>query len=92
MHTASLFPGEELADLMRHGNSPSFYPIKMPGLDPRVERISLSETALNGAMCKHLLITGADKRAAFERAMELNDPVVAPISAVAQNINVHWVE
>ena len=68
MHTASLFPGEELAGLMRHGNSPIFYPVKMPGLDPLIERISLSETALNGAMSKHLLITGADKRAAFERA------------------------
>ena len=92
MHTASLFPGEELAGLMRHGNSPICYPVKMPGLDPRIERISLSETALNGAMSKHLLITGADKRAAFERALELNDPVAAPISAVAQNLNVHWAE
>ena len=92
MHTASLFPGEELVGLMRHGNSPVFYPVKMPGLDPRIARISLSETALNGAMSKHLLITGADKRAALERAIELNDPVAAPISAVAQNLNVHWAE
>ena len=92
MHTASLFPGDAQAVGYNHGTSPTFAPIKMPGLAPFVSRMTLTPAALNGAMSKHLLITGADKREALERAQKLGDPVAAPILTVLSGMTVHWAE
>ncbi len=92
MHTASLFPGDAEAIGHHHNDSPIFHPIKMPGLAPLVPRMTLTPAALNGAMSKHLLITGADKREALERARKLGDPVAAPILSVLSGMTVHWAE
>lgn len=87
MHTASLFPGTAgLAEALDPQASilSVLHPDAVP--DPRV---SLSAHVLDGAIAKHLVITGADKRAALERAMSL-PPEEAPIQAVLAGTSVHW--
>lgn len=88
MHTASLFPGAEGLSAGLALDAPILVPVRADGQEPRV---SLSATALDGAMSKHLVIYGAEKRAALERARGL-PPEEAPISAVLSDITVHWAE
>ncbi|QBY00625.1 6-phosphogluconolactonase [Rhodophyticola sp. CCM32] len=89
MHTASLFPG---ADRLAEALTPDA-PILMP---MRAEaagepRVTLTAPVLNGAMLKHIIIFGAEKRAALERAADL-DAAEAPIRAVWSDAVVHWAE
>ena len=88
-HTASLFPGaDRLAEAMAP-NAPILLPMRAEAAaEPR---ITLSLPVLQGAMATHVLITGPEKRAAFERAQTL-DPMQAPIRAVLANATVHWAE
>lgn len=88
MHTASLFPGAEGLPAMLAADAPLIVPVRVAGQEPR---ITFSGPALNGAMSKHLVIYGADKRAALERAMTL-DPLEAPVRAVLDDMTVHWAE
>ena len=88
MHTASLFPGAEGLAAMLAADAPLVVPVSVAGQEPR---ISFSGPALAGAMSKHLVIFGADKQAALERAMTL-DPVEAPIRAVLDGMTIHWAE
>ncbi len=89
MHTASLFPG---ADRLAEALSPDA-PILLP---MRAEaagepRITLTAPVLQQAMKIHVLIIGAEKRAALEQAEGL--PVAdAPIKTVLANATVHWAE
>lgn len=87
MHTASLFPG---ADRLAEGlaaDAPVLVPMRAPGAgEPRV---TLSARVLADAMNIHILITGAEKRAALERAETL-PPEEAPVAAVLANATVHW--
>ncbi|WP_223421237.1 6-phosphogluconolactonase [Tateyamaria pelophila] len=88
MHTASLFPGAEgLADMLAD-DAPLVVPVSVAGQEPR---ISFSGPALAGAMAKHLVIFGPEKRDALERARGL-DPQEAPIAAVLDGLTVHWAE
>lgn len=88
MHTASLFPGAEGLAAMLAEDAPLVVPVSVEGQEPR---ISFSGPALAGAMAKHLVIFGAEKRAALERARGL-DPQEAPIAAVLDGLTVHWAE
>ena len=87
MHTASLFPG---ADRLAEALAPDA-PIVMPmRADAAGEpRVTLTARVLADAMAIHILITGDDKRAAFERA-QLLPPDVAPVRAILANAVVHW--
>ncbi|WP_298918267.1 6-phosphogluconolactonase [uncultured Roseobacter sp.] len=87
MHTASLFPGAPELEGAMHRDAPLVCAVT-PHDQPEA-RISLSGPALNGAMDKHLLIFGDDKRAAFDRAMTL-PALEAPIGAVIKGGTVHW--
>ncbi|APX11556.1 6-phosphogluconolactonase [Tateyamaria omphalii] len=88
MHTASLFPGAEgLADMLAD-DAPIVVPVSVEGQEPR---ISFSGPALAGAMAKHLVIYGVEKRAALERAEGL-DVTQAPIKTVMSGLTVHWAE
>ena len=88
MHTASLFPGAEgLAEGLR-ADAPILVPISAEGQEPR---ISLSAAALNGALSKHLVIFGTEKREVLMRARDL-PPEEAPIAAVLSDLTVHWAE
>ena len=88
-HTASLFPGaDRLADALAP-RAPILLPMRAPGApEPRV---TFSAQVLDGALSKHLLIFGQDKREALETARGMT-PEQAPINAVLSGATVHWAE
>jgi len=88
MHTASIFPGaDRLADAL-HGDD-ILVPMRAPGAPE--PRITLSAKVLRGAIRRHIVITGAAKRAALERAHHLT-PEEAPVAAVLAGSTIHWAE
>ncbi len=89
MHTASLFPGMQgLAEAL-DSNAPT---LAVARTDVQPEpRITLTAPVLDGALSKHLIIFGAEKREALEKAMSL-PPEEAPIAAVMGGMTVHWAE
>ena len=89
MHTASLFPGaDRLTDALAH-DAPTLMAMRAPGApEPRV---TLTAPVLDGAMSKHIVITGAEKREAVERARGLSREE-APVTAVWNGAVVHWAE
>ncbi|MCB1387940.1 MAG: 6-phosphogluconolactonase [Rhodobacteraceae bacterium] len=87
MHTASLFPGApELAAALAP-DAPAVVPITAP--DAPEPRVTISARALKSAFSTHVLITGAEKRAALERAQKL-PPMEAPVAALLSDATVHW--
>ncbi len=88
MHTASIFPGADRLDDALNGDG-VLYPMRAPGAPE--PRITLSAKVLKDAMNCHVVITGAEKRAAVERAAHLS-PQDAPIAAILNNATVHWAE
>jgi 6-phosphogluconolactonase len=88
MHTASLFPGADQLELALTGDDP-LVAMRAPGAPE--PRITLSAAVLNAAMARHIVIVGAEKRAALERATGL-DPFDAPVAAVLKETIVHWAE
>lgn len=89
MHTASLFPG---ADRLAEALSDTAPLVMALRADAAGEpRITLTAPVLKAAKHIHILITGAEKRAALERALQL--PVhEAPIRVVLDQATVHWAE
>lgn len=89
MHTASLFPGADRLDEALSTTAPILLPMRAPAAgEPRV---TLTVPVLKAAFHIHILITGAEKRAALDRAPTL--PVAeAPIRAVLDTATVHWAE
>lgn len=89
MHTASLFPGaDRLADALA-SNAPVLLPMRAEAAGE--PRITLTAPVLAGAMHIHILITGAEKRAAIEAAAGLL-ALEAPVRVVLDNATVHWAE
>jgi len=89
MHTASLFPGAEGLDRALADHAPVLMPIRAPGApEPRV---TLTAPVLRAATTVHILITGAEKRAALERAHGL-PAIEAPVAAVLGGATIHWAE
>jgi len=93
MHTASLFPGAVGLEEALSPDAPPAVAIRAPkgqgGADE--PRITLSAPVLAAAE-KHILIAGADKRAALEKALTLNDPRLAPVCAVLDGATVHYAD
>lgn len=89
MHTASLFPGADNLAAALAADAPLLMPMRAEGAGE--PRITLTAPLLNGAMSKHIVITGTQKRDALERARHL-PPEQAPIRAVLQGATVHWAE
>ena len=89
MHTASLFPGVDGLDaaLDPHGD---ILAVMRPNAVPEA-RVTFSAHVLDGALCKHLVMFGADKRAALDRATNL-PPHQAPVNAVLTGMTIHWAE
>ncbi len=88
MHVASLFPGCPNLAAALHEDAPAVLAMRPPAQpEPRV---TLSAPVLNGAMSKHLLITGREKRAALDEALRIGDPLRAPVLAVLGGMTVHW--
>lgn len=88
MHTASIFPGADQLDKALHGDD-TLLAMRAPGAPE--PRITLSAKVLKGAMTRHLVIIGAEKRAALERAQNLS-PEEAPVAAILAGTTVHWSE
>ncbi|MGR3463210.1 6-phosphogluconolactonase [Limimaricola sp.] len=88
MHTASIFPGADQLDAALHGEA-SLVAMRAPGAPE--PRITLSAKVLNNAMRRHIVIIGAEKRAALEKAQGLS-PEEAPVAAVLKGAIVHWAE
>jgi 6-phosphogluconolactonase len=89
MHTASLFPGADKLDEALSANAPILMALRADAAGE--PRITLTAPVLKGAYNIHILITGAEKRAAVERAAGLS-PKDAPVRAVLDNATVHWAE
>jgi 6-phosphogluconolactonase len=89
MHTASLFPG---ADKLAQAMAPDAPPLMALRAEAAGEpRITLTLPVLRAALRVHVLITGAEKRAALEHARKL-PPEQAPIAAMLDHAQVHWAE
>lgn len=87
MHTASLFPG---ADHLAEALAPDAPPVMALRAEAAGEpRITLTAPVLRDAMHCHILITGAEKRQAIERAAHLPE-MDAPVRSVLSNATIHW--
>lgn len=87
MHTASLFPdGDRLAEALAE-DAPALVPMRTPS-QPE-PRLTLSARVLRAAVSLHVVILGADKRAALEAAAGLSAQT-APIAAILPGATVHW--
>ena len=87
MHTASLFPNAPGLEALLASDAPPVM-AAAGGAEPR---ITLTAPALQSALNIHIMIKGAQKRAALEAATGA-DPVSAPISAFLRNAVVHYAE
>jgi 6-phosphogluconolactonase len=88
MHTASIFPGADQLDNALHGDD-LLVAMRAPGAPE--PRITLSASVLKGAMKRHIVIIGREKREALERARHLTLEE-APVAAVLRGATVHWAE
>ena len=89
-HICSMFPGSPtLTTLLTPGLKPAVYgvPAGRDGAAPPQERLTLNLPWLVTARCVVLALTGAKKRAVFEREAA-GDPAVSPIAALPAVIQV----
>lgn len=87
MHVASLFPGAAGLAAALHPDAPVLAVLHPPGQD--LARVTLTAPVLRSAMALHLMVTGADKRLALDRAAALT-PDLAPVAAILDVAQVHW--
>jgi 6-phosphogluconolactonase len=90
MHTASLFPDSaELGDALV---SERPLHVVRPASQPEA-RLTLTGSALASAAKTYVLIVGADKKAALERAQGETSSMVAPIRAVfGEHTSIYWAD
>ena len=89
MHTASLFPGADLLEQALAPDAPVLMALRAEAAGE--PRITLTAPVLKAAMHIHILITGAEKRAAVERAAGLSE-LEAPVRCVLDQATIHWAE
>ncbi|MCA0960904.1 6-phosphogluconolactonase [Salipiger bermudensis] len=89
MHTASIFPEADKLEEALAGNAPILLPMRAPGAPE--PRITLSAQVLDGALKKHVVIYGTEKREVLQNARG-RAPIDAPINAVLDEAVVHWAE
>ena len=87
MHTASIFPGADRLEEALDVDAPILLPMRAEGANE--PRVTLTAPVLNGAVKKHLVIFGEEKRNAFEAAKSslVRD---APVRAIIKDLMVHW--
>ena len=86
-HVASLFPGAEGLEAALADDAPLLAAISAPGVPE--PRLTMTVPVLAGALAKHLVITGEEKRAMLDAAVK-RDPREAPVAAVMDGMTVHW--
>lgn len=89
MHTASLFPGADRLEEGLSAKAPLLLPMRAEGAGE--PRITMTAPVLQGAMSTHLLIMGAEKKAAMEAARKL-PPFKAPVAAILDGAQVHYAD
>ena len=89
MHTASLFPDAEGIKAAMADDAPPLM-VMQPKSQPEA-RITLTAPVLAAAKHIHIMITGADKRAAVE-GMGAPLQEKAPVSILLGRAQVHWAE
>lgn len=89
MHTASLFPGADKLGQALANNAPVLMALRAEAAGE--PRITLTAPVLKQARHIHILITGAEKRAALDRALTL-PPDQAPVACILPKATVHWAE
>lgn len=89
MHTASLFPGADHLERAMAADAPPLMALRASGAPE--PRITLTLPALKSAYHTHLLIRGAEKRAALDLVQTL-PPLQAPVRALLDDATVHWAE
>lgn len=89
MHTASIFPGADKLEESLAPNAPILLPMRAPGAQE--PRITLSAHVLDGALKKHVLVYGSEKRDVLQKAQGL-PPAEAPVNAILDGAVVHWAE
>jgi 6-phosphogluconolactonase len=87
MHTASLFPGADQLKEALAPKAPVLMAMRAPGAPE--PRITLTARVLDGALSKHIVIFGDEKRKALEIARHKN-AIDAPVAAVLSGATVHW--
>ena len=88
-HTASLFPGADRLDEALAPDAPPLMAMRAPGAPE--PRITLTLPVLKGAMARHIVITGEEKRQAVLEARHRNTED-APVAALLQGATIHWAE
>lgn len=88
MHTASIFPGADNLEAALTGDA-NLVAMRAPGAPE--PRITLSAKVINAVINRHIVIVGAEKKEALERAQTL-PATDAPVSAILQGTTVHWAE
>ena len=95
-HTASIFPGPDLDEALngpKERRALGVMPDPMPA-DAPVARVTLSKAAILAARSLTIAITGADKRAVLERALEDGAGSAVPIGRVLAEsdlaVDIHW--
>lgn len=89
-HVASLFPGAAGLEAALAEDAPPVVRIDPPGQPER--RLTLSLPVLRGAGAVHLLITGTAKRAALERAAQVEPVAEIPVRALLGLARIHYAE
>ena len=93
MHTASLFPGAPQLGAALAEGAPPLMEIAPPSQPEK--RITLTGPVIAGASVIHVLITGADKLAALDAALQDGPVTAAPIRAALTApcpVTVHYAE
>lgn len=89
MHTASLFPDAAGIVAAMAADAPPVM-VMQPPSQPEA-RITLTAPVLGAALHKHIMITGADKRAVLD-AIGGKQGAEAPVSVLLAGGSVHWAE
>jgi len=87
MHTASLFPDADRLNEALSLEAPILLPMRAKGANE--PRVTLTAPVLNGAIKKHLVIFGDEKRKAYLAAQSL-PATDAPVRAIMDDLMVHW--
>lgn len=94
MHTASLFPGANRLDEALSKGAPPLLPMSVPGVPE--SRLTLTAPALLSACCTHLLMVGAAKKQALERATADLDAIKeGPVRLILRDgldVTVHYAD
>lgn len=95
-HTASIFPGPDFDEALngpRERRALGVMPDPLPKEAP-VPRITLSRTAITSSKALTIAITGQDKRAVLERAIEQGESSAYPVGRVLAQaelpVDIHW--